>query len=199
MAKRFTDTETWNDPWYRKMPLEAKVFWKFLLDRCDVAGFWKKDYEMASFQCGFEVSDAHLSFLNEGKERIVDHGVYLQIADFIQFQYGELSPDCNPHKPIINLRESYRKKGYLKGSTTLTVKEQDKDKEKEQDKTKGSADFLVNIPKAVISELSEKYKISPTGITTKGYDLKLYCEQKGKRYSNYKSFLENAFLQLKKP
>lgn len=55
-----------------------------------------------------------------------------------------------------------------------------------------SISFLRNIPENIISDLSVKYKIDPKGIKSKAYDLVLYCEQKGKRYSNYKSFLENA-------
>lgn len=55
-----------------------------------------------------------------------------------------------------------------------------------------SVEFLKKIPQEVLSQLSEKYKISEAGVKDKAHDLVLYCEQKGKKYKNYKSFLENA-------
>lgn len=137
MAKRFTDTEIWNDPWFRKLSLEAKTFWRFLLDRCDAAGYWKKDYEMSTFQCGFEMTDEVILEINNGKERIKDHGMHLEVVDFISFQYGTLKADVNPHKPIIRLLEYYQSKGYRKGINTLKDKEQDKDKEQERGSVRG--------------------------------------------------------------
>lgn len=137
MAKRFTDNEIWNDPWFRKLPLEGKVFWRFLLDRCDVAGYWKKDYEMMSFQCGFDMTDVVLQKINEGKERVKDHGTHLEIVDFITFQYGTLKPEVKPHRPIIKLLEYYQSKGFRKGIKTLEEQDKDKDKEKERGSVRG--------------------------------------------------------------
>lgn len=55
-----------------------------------------------------------------------------------------------------------------------------------------SLDFLKNVPELVLYELSNKYKISNKGIQSKATDLLLYCQQKGKKYRDYKAFLENA-------
>lgn len=131
MAKRLTDTDIWNDPWYRKLLPEGKILWKFLVDRCDMAGFWKKDFEMASFQCGFDVNDSLVKLLNDGKDRILDHGDYLEIADFVHFQYGELNDNCKPHRSVINLLDSYAFKGYRKGIERAKDKDKNKDKDKE--------------------------------------------------------------------
>lgn len=144
MAKRFSDTEMSNDPWYRKLPLEGKVFWRYLLDRCDAAGFWKKDYELSSFQCGFEMTDEILSKINDGKERVKNHGEHLEVVEFVSFQYGVLKADVKPHMPAIRLQKLYENKGYLKGIHTLKDKEQDKDKEK--DKEEGSVRGKFEIP-----------------------------------------------------
>ena len=132
MGKRFTDTEKWKDPWFRKLPLEAKVFWEFLRDNCDQAGFWKKDYELASFLCGAELNDSIMGWLNKEKNRIKDHGVYLEILDFISFQFGHLTKDCRPHRPVLDLLKKYGFKGYLKGINTLEEKEKEKEMEKEK-------------------------------------------------------------------
>lgn len=52
--------------------------------------------------------------------------------------------------------------------------------------------YLVKIPQEDIELFTSKYGATKQQIISKGEDLKLYCESKGKRYKNYKSFLENA-------
>lgn len=70
--------------------------------------------------------------------------------------------------------------------------------EKRESKPTRSLKFLETLPEEEKTALSEKYKISPKGIQEKATDLKLYCEQNGKKYKNYKSFLENAVRKDKK-
>lgn len=65
-------------------------------------------------------------------------------------------------------------------------------KRREESKPNQSISFLEKIPSQDLQELSEKYKIAPKGIQSKAFDLKLYCESKGKSYKNYRAFLENA-------
>lgn len=191
MAKRFTDTEIWNDPWFRKLSLEGKVLWRFFVERCDAAGFWKKDYELASFQCGFEVSEEKIKELNNGKTRVADHGEHFQIVDFIKFQYGTLSADCKPHKSILNLLDSYQKKGYLKG--THTLQEQEKEKEQVKDKKEASSlDYLSDVPPEDLKDFTTRFTASSSQIKSKAEDLKNWCEMNGKRKKNYRLFLLNA-------
>lgn len=131
MAKRFTDTAKWTDPWYRKLKPVFKSFWEYLRDSCDKAGYWKKDFEAAQFFIDeiFDPLDA-LQAINKDKKRIIEHGEYWQIVDFISFQYGVLTKDCKPHRQILDLIEKYDFKGYGKGINTL----QEKDKEKEKER-----------------------------------------------------------------
>lgn len=130
MAKRFTDTEKWKDPWFRKLSPNSKVLWFFITENCDQAGYWKKDYDLATFFCGFEVTEDHLlTAFNNEKDRVKDFGSHVQLLDFISFQYGHLSPECRPHRPILDLLEKYQKKGYRKGIDTLEEKEMEKEKE----------------------------------------------------------------------
>ncbi len=66
----------------------------------------------------------------------VDEEKY-HIPKFIEFQYGELSPDCKPHLPIIRSLEKHglwKNKGYPKGFQTLKEKEKEKDKQKDKEK-----------------------------------------------------------------
>lgn len=156
MAKRFTDTEIWNDPWYREMKTEGKIFWSFLKDRCDAAGFWKKDYKLASFQCGIEISDELLRQLNEGKERVKDHGEHLEIVQFVEFQYGVLKDEVKPHRPILRLMENYKLKGYRKGINTPKDKEKEKDKETETETVVSFDDFWKIYPKKAEKKKAEE-------------------------------------------
>lgn len=84
-----------------------------------------------------------------------------------------------------------RKSRHTRDNVGLEEKRRDK-KRREESKPENSISFLSEIPTQDLTDLSEKYKIDPSGIKSKAYDLKLYCEQKGKVYKNYKSFLENA-------
>ena len=91
MTKRFTSTEKWSDPWYRKLSLEAKCFWDFICCSVDNAGVWKIDWELASFKIGKEINVKILEELNEGKNRVkVFNNEYLIISDFIPYQIGNI-------------------------------------------------------------------------------------------------------------
>jgi len=140
MAKRFTETHKWEDPWFRKLPLKYKLFWQYLCDRCDNSGVWVKDLELAQFYIGEELEEKEaLLLLNQDKERVrpIDGGRKWLIIEFIEFQYGELSPQCKPHQKIIDLLKKHRvSKGYGKGSQRVYYTLQEKEKEKEKDKEK---------------------------------------------------------------
>jgi len=53
VSKRFTDSEKWRDPWFRRLPTEYKLLWLYLLDECDVSGVWKVDLELATMIIGY--------------------------------------------------------------------------------------------------------------------------------------------------
>lgn len=135
MAKRFTDSQKWDDPWFRSMSSANKCFWQFILDKCDNTGVWKKDFEMAEF-CTGEKFDEQESFriFNKDKERIIvlNCGSHWLVKDFITFQFGRLSKLCKPHVSIIDLVEKHTlSKGYPRGIHTLEEKEKEKEKEKD--------------------------------------------------------------------
>jgi len=118
MAKRFVDTARFFDPWYRSLPPTLKVFWEFIISSCDLAGAWKKDYDLAKFILGegapeLDPADALLK-LNAGKERIIEFGDYWFVVDFIPFQYGTLSADCRPHRAVVTCLEAHVNRGLPK-------------------------------------------------------------------------------------
>lgn len=135
MAKRFTATEKWEDAWFTTLNVKQKLFWLYLLDKCDHAGIWEKNFRVASFLLGFPVDDNFSSYLR-GKILEINSSKWF-IPKFILFQYGELSETCRPHIPVIKQLERYNLKGYLKGIDTLQEQEQEQVKEQEQENIKG--------------------------------------------------------------
>ena len=145
--KRFTDTDKWRDPWFRKLSSPAKQLWLYLCDHCDMAGMVEIDYQLATIDCGQEITEKHLQELGD---RVISspNTPKLLIPKFVHFQFGELSNTCPPHRSIIKLVESYGlvRVGleYRYPNDTLRVgkhypqeKEKDKDKEKEEGDARG--------------------------------------------------------------
>lgn len=137
MSKRFTDTEKWEDPWFRNLLKEYQFFWIYLLDRCDNAGVWKVDFEAAEFYLKQKCEEKEI--LNVFKDRVIafDNGQRWFIPKFITFQYGLLDEACRPHNSVINLLKGFglinRLSTEIKGIHTLkdkTKTRQDKDKTK---------------------------------------------------------------------
>jgi hypothetical protein len=137
MAKRFTATEKWQDPWFRKLPPDFKALWFFLLEQCDHAGIWKVDFDAFKYFIGREFDkDVVFAKMNDGKDRIIELncGSKWMIVDFVTFQYGDLNPENRAHASVISV---LKKEGAYKGLTRGLQAPMDKDKDKELDKDKG--------------------------------------------------------------
>ncbi len=126
MAKRFTDSEKWERPWFRKLPNEYKLFWIYLLDKCDSAGFWYVDIELASFLIGEIITEENaLKYL--GKQIKVLANNKWQIVDFVTFQYGKLVPNNNLHRSVLE-KIGKNPLGASEGLVSPLAGDKDKDK-----------------------------------------------------------------------
>lgn len=164
--KRFTETNKWEDPWFRKLKPEMKLLWSWLLDSCDNAGVIDADIELASFQIGYSYP---MDTLSEFAHRVVKLpcGKFF-IPKFIEFQYGNLSRECKAHNPIFISLEKHGLKGYPKGIHTLQEKEKETDKETETEKespkkekklkptTEGFEEFWTAYPKKIAKADAER-------------------------------------------
>lgn len=113
MAKRLTDTEKWDDPWFRNLSPVMKCVWQFICDKCDNAGVWKKDFELMKFFIGSPIeSESVLAVFNGAadKKRIVELGddKWL-ICKFAAFQYknnpkmfNHINSLCQKHELDMN-------------------------------------------------------------------------------------------------
>lgn len=108
--KRFSDTEKWKDPWFRKLSGPAKLLWFYLTDNADPAGIVDLDYELATEDCKMKITPDHLAEL--GNRVQVFAGTKVLIGKFIRFQYGKLSDQCFPHKRIF---EAIERHGLVEG------------------------------------------------------------------------------------
>lgn len=127
-----TDTEKWDRPWFRKLPIKYKVLWCFILDRCDIAGYWYKDFELASFLIG-ETFNEKESFDFLSKQIIDANGKWF-IVDFASFQYGSFRDSNHPfHKRLVSMIQN----DTLSNTLSNRVKDRSQDKDKEKDKEKG--------------------------------------------------------------
>lgn len=87
MAKRFTDPNKWNDPWFCELSVEHKIVWTYLLDSCDHAGIWKVNIRMAKFMTGVNFEETPpASFADRV---ITNSSGYWFIPKFLTFQYGD--------------------------------------------------------------------------------------------------------------
>lgn len=140
MSKRFVDTDLWHKSWFWDLSPECQWLTLYIFQNCDNAGVWDINYKLPSTIHGrYNFSDNDIKQINEINfmfEFIDNKKIF--ITDFIKFQYGTLSENCKPHKPIIEKLKKYNLykrvlKGYPKGIHTLEEKEQEQYKEKEKD------------------------------------------------------------------
>lgn len=110
--KRFRDTKISREAWYRKLKPVFKCTWDFLCDECDEAGMWSIDLDALFFFLGEEINfNEFLLAVNADKydnPRVELYGKdKVWITGFVEFQCGELSEKCIPHKKIITLLIKY--------------------------------------------------------------------------------------------
>jgi hypothetical protein len=135
MAKRFTDTNKYKDPFIRGLQGPYKLLWDYLYHDCDHSGIWIVDFEVAQVYLGNDMAvnktDA-LKFFNDEKTRIVefDNGRKWFIPKFIEIQYGELNEANRVHASVLN--ELKKHKGLI--SSLNGAKDKDKDKDVDEDK-----------------------------------------------------------------
>jgi len=149
--KRFTETQKWTDPWFRRLSGAAKLIWFYAVDHCDAIGIVELDLEFISMDCSLKCNDKNVAELGDRLQKIGTNRYF--IPKFIGFQYGKLSSACRPHEKIIEAIQSHSlvstPSGYrypcedLKGMDRVldgvpdTPQEQDRIKTgKEQDKNK---------------------------------------------------------------
>jgi hypothetical protein len=157
MAKRFTDTEKWEDEWFTELSNDYKVIWFYLLDTCDNAGIWKQNIKKLNYLCSTNITADELlkvfgnriikiadekwfikkfcivqyghDFMNSKNKAVVSAIEKLKINGIIDNRYPIDTLSIDNRYPIDTLSIPYR-------YTIDTPKEQEQEQEQEQDKVK---------------------------------------------------------------
>jgi hypothetical protein len=100
MAHRRTDTNKWEDLWFRRLPPKMKYLWLYMTDSCNYAGVWPVDLELAKFKTGIEELE-----IEEINTHFADKIVWLNndhilIPEFLAYQYKH---GCVPSNLKINI------------------------------------------------------------------------------------------------
>jgi hypothetical protein len=101
VAKRFTDNNKWEDDWFAGLPPKYKLFWMYICDRCDHAGFWKPSAHVASALIGENIDIAEAENLFQERIQVCDGLWWLK--KFCSFQYGKLNPLNKTHASVLKL------------------------------------------------------------------------------------------------
>jgi hypothetical protein len=139
MAKRYTDTETWEEDWFILLPPLYKLLWKWITDKCDHAGIWKPNIAtFIKFNGEVDLDKALEHYNDEEKTRLMklENGKFF-LPGFFVFQYG---PEMNLNNKVhYSINQIYNANGVSKGLVRglVALKDMDKDKEKDKNKKKG--------------------------------------------------------------
>jgi hypothetical protein len=186
MAKRFTETEKWKDPWFCGLNEKQKLFWFYLLDTCDHAGIWQVNWPLVDFYIkGYK----HDSYKFEGRILYISENKWF-IKKFIDFQYkGKLNPDNSAHKSVIDRLE---KEGAWQGLASPLAGSKDKDMDKDKVKdmegiVKGNQKELylsaVYLTKEEHAKLITRF--GDEGVKQRIYDLNNGIMSKGYKYKSH--------------
>jgi len=155
MAKRFIDTELFNDEWFVDLPNDYKLLWIYIITNCNQAGILKVSYKLLNFYIGKSLEPSEVKRVLRGRIVEIDEGRKWFIPKFIGYQYGtELSPSNPAVKNVIKLLKNNDLLQYLEdikikglqrslegaskelGRGLEAPQEKDKDMDKEKDKDK---------------------------------------------------------------
>lgn len=112
MAKRFSETEKWNDEWFCELKPLQKLIFLYMVDRCDNAGFIEVNARVASFLIGITGEQFEQGLKGLDKCLITSKdGKKLWLKNFLFHQKNlPLNPANNAHKQILVLLNENQEK-----------------------------------------------------------------------------------------
>lgn len=87
MAKRFIDTEMFEDEWFSNLSKDGKLFFVYFITNCDHAGILKVNRKLITFQTDIKNIDTVINELGNSLVRVNEE--YLFMPKFIKFQYPD--------------------------------------------------------------------------------------------------------------
>lgn len=112
MAYRFSDTLKWSDEWFIDLKTLEKLFFMYLCDNCDIAGFFEISIRKITFD--LNISEEEILGAIKGLDRgliLSNDGKILLVKNFIKHQKNlPLNIKNNAHNGIINRFKLYKSK-----------------------------------------------------------------------------------------
>ena len=165
MAKRYYTTDLFDDAWFMDLPSKYKLFWIYLLTKCNHSGIWQVNWKIAQFYTGDNLEPTEVQRIL--KDRIIsfENNKYWFIPKFIEFQYGtKLNKDSSVHKGIIENIIKYKLCEFIP-NIEISEKiskglgnpyERIKDKDKDKDKVKEQANNVLEQSEEVVDNKGKK-------------------------------------------
>ena len=85
MAKRFIDTCLFDNSWFMDLSKDGKLFWIYILTKCDHAGIIKINEKLCKFQTGIKDIETVSKELGNRLISISEHFIF--IPKFFKYQY----------------------------------------------------------------------------------------------------------------
>lgn len=106
MAKRFIDTELFDDPWFMDLSKDAKILWIYLITKCNHAGIIDINPKLVGFQTGIKSYETVSKQFNNRLIHLRDS--YYFIPKFIEFQYPDFPrSNVRQQQGAIKILESF--------------------------------------------------------------------------------------------
>lgn len=118
MAKRFVDTNLFNDEWINELSKDSKLFFVYYILNCDHAGILRLNKKLCEFQTGLKNIDTLIKELGNCLVTVKE-GLYF-MPKFIKFQYPNFPNSAvKQQESAIKILESLN----IDYNSTLTVSE----------------------------------------------------------------------------
>jgi len=188
MPKRFTASEKWDDPFFFELEPKYKLFWIYLLDKCNHAGIWDVNKKMAEFCIGDKIDWDNIQKIFKDRIEIINNGSKWFIPKFINFQYGVLVEENRAHNSVINiLKKEGAYKGLIRGLQGR--KDMDMDKDMDKDNKKDNIKNIFKKPglEEFVDYFVEKgYKEEIAKKAWESYDVANWHDSRGNKIKNWK-------------
>ena len=166
MAKRFTETEKWSDPWFSDLESKYKLLWLYILDKCDNAGILQVNYRDINHFIGIMFEPTEIQRTLKGRIVPFNDGNLWFIPKFITFQYGDVLSDKNMAvKNVIAKLSKYNLFEFLPETTIIegASKEHQRGlqapKEKEEDKDKLKVESKEENKEVLLTEQQKNFEL----------------------------------------
>jgi hypothetical protein len=191
------DTIFWEDNYTANLdPTEKLLFLYFLTNSStSICGIYQITLKKIAAETGVdkEMIEKILTRFKKDKKMFYENG-WLGLRNFIKHQ-NQNSPKVKTgiENALKDIPETIKALVFdkRKGIDTLSHSNSNSNSNLRESDYK-SISFLKKLPKEEIQDIVSRYHFTEKQILSKAEDLVLYCESKGKKYSNYKSFLLNA-------